>query len=87
MHGREPQWPKTAIAELVYGTGSINANDGEVAGFLQETPYGSVWAHFIAEAEDSGYLHLHGWNGQRCKHSWETKWLFMVCTVLCSNSS
>ncbi len=63
--------PKTAIAELVYGTGSITANDGEVAGFLQKTPYGSVWAHFIAEDADSGYLHRDGWNGQRCKHSWK----------------
>ena len=59
------------IAGLVYGTGSITADDGEVPGFLQTTPYGSVWAHFIAEAEDSGYLHPDGWNGQRCKHSWE----------------
>ena len=62
--------PRTAIAELVYGTGSITAGDGEVAGFLQKTSYGIVWADLIAEAEDSGYLHPDGWNGQRFKQSW-----------------
>ncbi len=46
--------PKSAIAELVYGTGSITADHGEVAGFLQKTSYGTVWADLIAEAEDSG---------------------------------
>ena len=62
--------PKTAIAELVYGTASITANHGEVAGFLQKTLYGTVWADFIAEAEDSGYLHPDGYSGQRFTESW-----------------
>jgi hypothetical protein len=62
--------PKTAIAELVYGTGSITADHGEVAGFLQKTSYGTVWADLIAEAEDSGFLHPDGYNGQRFTESW-----------------
>ncbi len=62
--------PKTAIAELVYGTGSITADHGEVAGFLQKTSYGTVWADLIAEAEDSGFLHPDGYNGQRLNESW-----------------
>ena len=62
--------PKTAIAELVYGTGRITANDGEVAGFLQKTSYGIVWADLVAEAEDSGYLRPDVWNGHRFKQSW-----------------
>jgi len=62
--------PKTAIAELVYDTGSIAADHGEVAGFLQKTSYGTVWADLIAEAEDSGYLHPDGYNGQRFTESW-----------------
>jgi len=62
--------PKTDIAELVYGTGSITADHGEVAGFLQRTSYGIVWADLIAEAEDSGFLHPDGYNGQRFTESW-----------------
>jgi len=62
--------PKTAIAELVYGTGSIIADHGEVAGFLQRTSYGTVWAGLIAEAEDSGFLPPDGYNGQRFTESW-----------------
>jgi len=62
--------PKTAIAELVYGTASITADHGEVAGFLQKTLYGTVWADLIAEAEDSGYLHPDGYSGQRFTESW-----------------
>ncbi len=62
--------PKTAIAELVYGTESITADHSEVAGFLQKTSYGTVWADLIAEAEDSGFLHPDGYNGQRFTESW-----------------
>jgi len=62
--------PKTAIAELVYDTGSITADHGEVAGFLQKTSYGTVWADLIAEAEESGLSHPNGYNGQRFTESW-----------------
>jgi len=91
--------PKTAFAELVYGTASITADHGEVAGFLQKTLYGTVWAHLIAEAEDSGFLHPDGYSGQRFTESWTANFEMaihamiaaqpngLVCTVFCSNSS
>ncbi len=62
--------PKTAIAELVYGATNVTADHGEVAGFLQKTSYGTVWADLIAEAEDSGFLHPDGYNGQRLTENW-----------------
>ena len=36
----------------------------------QKTSYGTVWADLIAEAEDSGFLHPDGYNGQRFTESW-----------------
>ena len=62
--------PKTAIAELVCSTTNAIADHGEIAGFLQKTTYGTVWADLIAEAEDSGFLHPDGYNGQRFTESW-----------------
>ncbi len=55
--------PKTAVAELVCNTTNVTAYHGEIAGFLQKTSYGTVWADLIAEAEDSGYLHPDGYDG------------------------
>lgn len=46
-------WTKTTVAELCRNSTS----DFEIAGYVQKTSYGNVWADLTAEAIDSGAFH------------------------------
>ncbi len=63
-------FPKTTVGELCFNHG-IHGSD-ELAGFVQKTPYGGIWAGLIEVADDSGYLHPDGYTGERFK---EDEWI------------
>ena len=63
-------FPKTTTVELCYNgtnTRCYDLHGYEIAGFVQKTLYGKVWADLLADAGDSGYLHPDGCDGHRFK--------------------